>query len=126
VPAMRYWLNNQTVLEAMGGWGNCRSGGSLGLKQNVSRPVDYLCLQVLERFTFVYDYCSDEFPPPEWIYLTVGCGFEVFMPFCENLSLVGWVGVEMVRYWDRYGSWTGYQTASSDLTPANLGLHFVF
>ena len=126
VPVLRYWLNEQTALEAMGGWGSCHWGGAIGLKQNVSRPMNYLCLQLLERFTYIYDYCSPYSPPPEWIYLTVGCGFEAFLPFCENLSVEGWVGVEMVRYWDQIGGWTGYQTASSDLNPMNLGFHFVF
>jgi len=127
-PSVRFWLSDQTALDILCGTTNATNtwGIATGLKQNLLHPSKYVQIQVLERFSFVRNIRYPSSYYSNWTVLMAGTGFEAFMPFCEALSVEGWVGLEMSNYADSTGSWTDFQTVTDGLSVFNLGLHLTF
>lgn len=127
-PSVRCWLNDNTAFEALAGYYDSGAIG-LGLIQNIAHPQRDVYVHLLGRATFANFQNPPQTNVPlvlTYFAFTLGIGFEAFMPFCENLSLDGWVGEE-VYFQDYDGSYANFVTMLDSFgSPLNLAIHAYF
>jgi hypothetical protein len=125
---LRYWLTDQTALDLLGSVENDSGSGALGLTQNLAHPSRDLFIQGLARVTVERLVYNDSyFPDYTSLSFTLGIGFEAFMPFCESLSLSGWIGAKVYNQWNAQYNWIHVDTVTNGLgSPVNLSFHVYF
>jgi hypothetical protein len=127
-PSLRYWLTDQTALDVIGNNEGYSGGAAVGLTLNIAHPSRDFYIQALGRVSCVFvhnDYYY--YPNTNFYSLTGGIGFEAFLPFCESLSLSGWIGMEALDTSIPGISWVDIKTLTGSLgSPMSLGLHFYF
>jgi hypothetical protein len=120
-PAVRYWLNENTALECVFADYNNKGTIGLGVIQNILHPFRDVYIHLLGRVTY------DDFSSQIYAAFSAGLGFEVFMPFCEGLSLDGWVGGEIYSESDASFSNVNFRTLTASFgSPLNLAIHAYF
>jgi hypothetical protein len=121
-PAVRYWLNENTALECVFADYNGSGTIGLGVIQNIIHPTRDVYIHLLGRITY------DDFFEQIYTAFSAGLGCEVFMPFCEDLSLDGWVGEEINYEYDAAsGGFFNFGTLTASFgSPLNLAIHAYF
>jgi hypothetical protein len=94
----------------------------LGLRENLVSPAKDVYVQAIEQFYYHANY-SDTFDTTDEVVeanqditLFAGLGYEVFVPFWQNLSISGQVGAQFRQHWDQ-------QTHNF---PSNPSTHYSF
>jgi hypothetical protein len=124
-PSIRYWLNDQTALEVLGSNYMDSWGCALGVLQNIAHPTRDVYIHLLSRYTFNQYSNPNVSSLTNYSSITLGIGFEAFMPFCENLSLDGWVGLEVDGQTVFPNSSANLNTLTGSLgSLMNLAVHF--
>jgi hypothetical protein len=129
-PSVRVWFNDQIALEALINEYNGHGAIGLGFIQNIAHPQRDVYIHLLGRATFANFTSTPQLVTPvftlTYFSFTAGIGFEVFMPFCENLSVDGWMGEEFYAE-DYDGTYSGFTTMLNSIgSPINLAIHAYF
>jgi hypothetical protein len=122
---LRYWLSDKFILEIFGGGtagtqlGNNTFGGlindpywaycyGLGIKTNLAEPFDGLMIQCVTHLLYYQnstqrsteiDVYQDQY---QYLSVSIGLGFEYFLPFVKNLSLETSASLEFDENWENY------------------------
>jgi hypothetical protein len=122
---IRYWLSNQFILEVLAGgtagtqlgsdafnnpiddpyWAYCYG---LGIKTNLAEPFDGLLVQCITHLLYLQNSSqksnsisvyTDQY---QYLSVSIGLGFEYFLPFLKNLSLETSANLEFDENWENY------------------------
>jgi hypothetical protein len=127
---IRYWVSDQTALDAFTAsfpQDDIYDFG-LGLKTNLTHPTRDLMIQGLFRASYTHTAYLPFWNPNDSYDLAAGLGFEVFMPFCDWLSVEDSVMIDFSWRPTPYGQVWGIFSPDGEavLNPMSLSIHAYF